>query len=378
MITGVLPARPEAPVGGVEAVLSCLVGALVRARPDMDLHLVLAPAAENAVDASKAIFPCTIHRVKGWTSAISMLPGFRPSRGIVEVLAEIRPDVVHVQAAATFVDGRRYPSILTIHGVRERDALFRDVPLRRLRSWMFKCMEWPARRRYRHIISLTGYMGCYLAGRVTGRLHFIPNPVDGRFFESSRRESGPNVVFVGRVTPLKNLHGIIEAVGRLAADGVDCRLRVIGPRDEPRYNAQLDAIIHRMNIGGRVEFLGSLDRPAMIKEMQTARCMVLASFQENAPMAVAEAGAMGIPQVVAPAGGVAEMVMAGYSGQLVDAASPESIAEGLRPFVAGADLADAFGQRARNLAQVYHPDRVAQRTLEVYEAVVRETAGGRP
>jgi glycosyltransferase involved in cell wall biosynthesis len=378
MITGVLPARPEAPVGGVEAALCNLVEALVRGRPDLDLHLVLAPAAEPSEDTSKTIFPCTVHRVKGWTSAVSLLPGFRPTKGIADVLARIRPDVVHVQAVSTFFDGRTYPAVLTIHGVRERDVLFRDVPLRRLRSWVFSCLEWPARRRYRHIISLTGYLGRYLAGRVPGRLHFIPNPVDGRFFALPRQESGPNIVFVGRVTPLKNVHGIIEAVGRLAADGVDCRLRVIGPRDELRYNAQLDAIVSRLRISERVDFLGSLDRASLIREMQAARCVVLASFQENAPMVVAEAGAMGIPQVVAPAGGAAEMVAAGYSGFLVDAASPDSIAEGLRPLVVSAELADTFGQRARMMAQVYHPDRVAQRTFEVYEAILREAPGARP
>ena len=89
-------------------------------------------------------------------------------------------------------------------------------------------------------------------------------------------------------------------------------------------------------------------------------------------MVVAEAGAMGIPQVVAPAGGAAEMIAHGYSGFLVDPHSPASIADGLRPLLEDADLAATFGEHARAIAQIYHPDRVARQTLEVYRIVAEE------
>ncbi|MGB2936577.1 MAG: hypothetical protein WBD05_00025 [Phycisphaerae bacterium] len=38
-------------------------------------------------------------------------------------------------------------------------------------------------------------------------------------------------------------------------------------------------------------------------------------------------------------------------------------------------LAATFGERARDMAQIYHPDRVAEQALAVYEAVAGE--GGR-
>lgn len=89
-------------------------------------------------------------------------------------------------------------------------------------------------------------------------------------------------------------------------------------------------------------------------------------------MVVSEAGAMGIPAVAAAVGGAPEMVAHGYSGFLVDPRSPASIAAGLKPLLLDASLAATFGERARDLAQVYHPDAVARQTLAVYETVAEE------
>ena len=231
--------------------------------------------------------------------------------------------------------------------------------------------EGPARRRYKHVIAIAGYVAQRLSGQLEGRCHFVPNAVDCRFFEVRRENAGPRILFAGPLTPEKNLHGVIDAVGILARDGVDCTLRLAGRAPGEVYAEDLGERMRKLGIRGRVEFLGLLERAGLLAEMRAARCLVLASFQETAPMVIAEAAAAGLPSVVSPAGGSAEMVTHLRTGMLVDARSPASIAAGLRPLVESAELADELGRNARDRAQLYHPQRVADQTVAVYECVLQ-------
>lgn len=86
-------------------------------------------------------------------------------------------------------------------------------------------------------------------------------------------------------------------------------------------------------------------------------------------MVIAEAAAMGVPSVTAPAGGCAEMVSHGLSGLLVDPDSPASMADAVAELTREASRADEMGEEARRRAQVHRPDRVARKTLGVYDQV---------
>ena len=262
--------------------------------------------------------------------------------------------------------------MLTIHGIGEFHELYRDVRFPRLRSFVRRIIMPRTRARYRHVVTIAGYVAQYRRGGVVGRSHFIPNPIEPAFFENRRQESGPRIVYAGSVMRRKNMHGLLAALGILGREGADFTLRVAGSHPTGSYAERIDALLEHHDLRQRVTFLGNLNRPDLIEELRQARCLVLPSFQETLPMVVAEAGAMGVPQVVTPAGGTHEMVVNGYSGFLVDAYHPESIADGLRPLLEDADLAAEFGERARDMARIYHPDTVARQTLGVYRIVAEE------
>lgn len=376
-MVGQFPASLDKPVGGVEAVFANTVHALLRVRPDLDVHVVRWSADRAGESYPQGAPPYTVHNVRpGLQGLQGLWPRLGPRPDIQKVLDRLRPDVVHVQAMAFLVDGRRYPSVLTIHGILERDVLYRRPLTGRLRSWLLGMSERPARARYGHITLIAGYPIQYLGEGLKGLCHLIPNPVEDEFFEIRHEESGPRILFVGPIIPLKNVHGLIEAAAVLARQGVDFQWRMAGPRTDPPYGERCDALVARHGLGERVVFLGNLDRTALRQELARARCLVLASFQENAPMAVSEAQAAGVPVVVSPAGGTAEMIGGGHCGNLVSPYNAESIADGVRLFLEDPDWAAEIGRRGRERAQVHRPERVAGQTLAVYDRIVRERAGG--
>jgi len=372
------PASLDLPRGGVEAAVSCLVRALMYVKPDLDLHVIRFPAEQDGISHREGEPAYTVHDVFGRRSALDALPGSDPCRRIEALIKRLRPDVVHVQGVAFWLDGRRYPALLTVHGIAERDTLFRVRRFCRLRAWWLAHREIPARARYRHIIAISGYVYQQLESYASGHIHFIPNPIEEEFFHERCQESGPYILFSGSIIPQKNIHGIIEAVGLLAKEGVECTLKLSGSHEiTGHYEKRLDSLIQKLGIGDKIKFLGFLDRPALRQEMQMARCLVLPSFQETAPMVVAEASAMGIPSVVSPVGGLAEMVTHGYTGMIVDPCNPASIANSLRPLLKDMKLAAEFGERARQRAQAHRPERVAKQTLVLYETIMQEKVRSR-
>ena len=180
----------------------------------------------------------------------------------------------------------------------------------------------------------------------------------------------PVVVQIGSLGRRKNPLATVEAVGILARRGVDVQLRLAGPRIDADYAQELDQAVARYGIGDRVHFLGSLDRDAVFEELRGARIVALPSFQETAPMVIAEAAAAGVACVVAPAGGAAEMFLDQVSGRLCDPRSPESIADALQGPLEDAELARTWGARMRAGAHRYHPTAVAEATARLYASIV--------
>ena len=356
-------------LGGVGTSTNSLVQGLLRVRPELDVHLIRAPAGKGGASYQIGDPSITVHNIEvGRFLGMTRLP----RREIKNLLDSLRPDVVHVEGHASYVDGTKHPAVLRVHGIPERDTLFRHKYSGRLRSWVLARIHRPARERYRHVIATVAYVARTLEHCSSTRFHFIPHAVEDEFFDVRHEEAGPRILYAGHLTPLKNVHGIIEAVAILAEQGVECSLRLAGRKVPGPYLSRLESLIQQRALEDRVVFLGWLDRDELRREGARARCFVLPSFQECSPMSIAECNAMGLPAVVSAAGGSAELITHNYSGMLVDARTPASIAAGIRPFLLDDGLAARFGERARAQTSRSRPEQVARLTLDVFSTVIQE------
>jgi glycosyltransferase involved in cell wall biosynthesis len=114
--------------------------------------------------------------------------------------------------------------------------------------------------------------------------------------------------------------------------------------------------------------LGNLSGLAVREELAKAAVFALTSFEEGAPMGIAEAMAAGIPILTSNRCGMPYMVRHGESGFLVDPHNTRDIAKALDRLLADPALRQRMGEMARIRAlDGFHPDRVATRTMAVYE-----------
>jgi glycosyltransferase involved in cell wall biosynthesis len=187
------------------------------------------------------------------------------------------------------------------------------------------------------------------------RMHTVHNGVDTARFDG-RLDPGPtqDVYFVGRVSPEKGLHLLIDAFKLVGRALPNARLFIVGSTDPlPRamyatlgedpvleryagaiyHGHELPPYLHMLQVSAgesldeRVQFLGALSHAELIQRLRSAALVVQPSLCGEAfGMPAAEALAMGLPVVATRAGGLTEIVEHGVSGLLVERGSVEDLA----------------------------------------------------
>ena len=137
----------------------------------------------------------------------------------------------------------------------------------------------------------------------------LPNLVDSAFVDSvlvPRRITPLDFIFlnIASLDANKNQGAIIEAFAT-HFKGKSFKLRIAGDGPLKRY---LQGEAERMGVSEQVVFLGYLDRQAVMKEMQSADCFVLASQQETFGVVLIESLACGTPIIATRCGGPDEIV----------------------------------------------------------------------
>ena len=179
------------------------------------------------------------------------------------------------------------------------------------------------------------------------------------------RRSSPIILFLGRISWKKGLDRLLNAFA-LTHLG---KLAIVGPDDE-KLVPRLAQIARDLQIADRVQFLPrTVLGPDKDYLYQSANVFVLPSYSENFGIAVLEAMQRGVPVIVTPEVGAAEIVRKSEGG-LVVAGNPEPLGAAICRLTTDSHLARSMGQAGqRHAAAHYSWDRVAARMEEMYESL---------
>jgi glycosyltransferase involved in cell wall biosynthesis len=201
----------------------------------------------------------------------------------------------------------------------------------------------------------------------------IPNAVDepsspnGKIapdVEAITREQ-PLVLFLGRLSWKKGLDRLLQAFAQTSS-GI---LAIVGTDDE-NFAPQLSRLGAELQIGKRVRIL---PRTVIGSEKErlfaAARLFVLPSYSENFGNTVLEAMRRGVPVVVTPEVGAAEIVRTSGAG-LVVAGDLEPLSSAIRLLTSDVVLARKMGEVGRQHAAAHFSwDHVAAQMEDLYKKV---------
>jgi glycosyltransferase involved in cell wall biosynthesis len=265
------------------------------------------------------------------------------------------------------------PQVFTVHGFDSANVPAEDGRFSWLRSKLWKVAEQKGFARTKHIISISPYVTKQIRPQTDATIHEIDNPVDLDFFSIERNEQAGRVLCVGWINPRKNTLMSVRAFAKAFHAGLARKLVIAGMARDQKYLASVQGEIAREGLAGCVEFAGQIDRQQLKTQLSLASVLLLPSLQENAPMAVAEAMAVGVPVITSNRCGMPYMVEDGKSGFLVEPMDEPQIVDRLNKLLGNPDLRRNMGARGREIAKArFHPSEVAQKTMRVYQSVIEQ------
>jgi glycosyltransferase involved in cell wall biosynthesis len=130
-------------------------------------------------------------------------------------------------------------------------------------------------------------------------------------------------VCIGRLSEQKGHSILLEAAARLAKDGKEFELVLVGGGE---LREALERRMQALDLEGRVRITGFVSQERVVEELRAARALVLPSLGEGLPVVIMEAFALGRPVVSTFIAGIPELVMPGLNGWLVPAGSVDALA----------------------------------------------------
>ena len=286
---------------------------------------------------------------------------------LVSLQADV--DIVHFHAQGPAIFSflsrlGRKTTVATIHGLDwQRDKWGKGA------TWCLKRAEQMSASFSNAVIVVSRTLQDYYLARYDAqRIHYVPNGVAVRtpktpyLMRSVGLEPKGYVLFVGRLTPEKGCHHLVEAYQNVATDR---KLVVVGA---PAYTDAYARALRQAG-NGKVVFLGPVFGDLLAELYSNAYLFVLPSLLEGLSISLLEAMSYGCCVL---ASNIPQNVEAmGKCGLLFRAGDATSLRHAIREALSRPDDVQRMGDMARQyVSKEYDWDDVATKTEQVYRHVL--------
>lgn len=198
------------------------------------------------------------------------------------------------------------------------------------------------------------------------RIAVVPNSIDPVVVPEVERRTR-QVVFLGRIHPIKGLDILVDALTLVAECWPDLETIVAGPDDTGEW-ARVRARLERASPRPRVRYVGAIHGAAKYRLLAESTVLVLPSRSENFGLVVAEALACGTPVIVsrnAPWRCIEEE----GAGYWVENRA-EEIARSLGALLADVRLRERMGSAGRRIAERFTTSAVGGAMVRHYREIL--------
>jgi glycosyltransferase involved in cell wall biosynthesis len=201
------------------------------------------------------------------------------------------------------------------------------------------------------------------------KIGIIYNGIDTEKFKPANvsKDNHKFVITPGasRLTSRKGLFYLIKAVDKLSKKYPQIELKIMGDGEGERV--RLEEIVDKLNLRGRVVFLGRIPREKTFSYYQEADVFVLPSLNEGMSNAMLEALATGLPILATDTGGSKELITEGGNGYIIEMKNAQDIADKLEKIINNSELRKKMGEASRKKALEMSWEKVAKKYYQTYE-----------
>lgn len=339
-------------VGGAEISLGHLVA---HVSPEIEVTVlgvsqtVVDTIADNRPQAKRIVLP-----TKGWQAIASH----------IMTLHHLRPHIVHFNLCTPWACATGLTAALTLPNARV--VRVDQLPLRTtdaIELWRTRALSL---RVDAHVAvgaaSSRRMEDFYALGRhtVISVPNGVPDTAANTLAPFTRKNDALVIGSIGRLDAMKGHDVLLQAIAHID----DIQVVILG---EGEQRATLEQLAIDLGVRDRVSLPGWVDDPRAY--LPTFDIFVLPSRSEGFPLAIVEAMLAALPVVATTVGSVAEAVIQGETGLLIEKDDVMGLVAALCCLKADAALRDRLGQRGREVAIARF---TAQQMAKRYEQVWRE------
>ena len=173
------------------------------------------------------------------------------------------------------------------------------------------------------------------------------------------------LVAVGSLIHRKGFDILLNALSLLDADHIKWSLSIIGEGIE---RTRLQELIFTLNLGAKVQLLGSKTKGEVISILDQSDIFVFPSRSENFSVAVLEALSRGLPVIATICGGIKECINES-NGILVPVEDSQALAKAIVDMCNNMSCYNRF-KIAEDCKVLFSPDVIAKRLTNIFESVI--------
>jgi len=384
------------PTGGAELMMLALRQALRQRGHDARL---LASSARPLNMPSQADYECfgISSPIRGLTQVANLSAYWHLKR----ILAEFRPDVVHVRLFLSQLSPLILPLLVDVPAIYHvawyrcicpigtkmlpnRASCQEPAGTACLRNGCFPAYAWPSAmfqlklwRHWSHVFNAFVANSDATKRRLEAEgihpIQVIWNGVPVRPL-GAELSPKPTAVFAGRLVFEKGANDLVEVFADVRSRIPDATLLIAGEGPErPRLISE----IARLGLESSVTMLGHISRQELEQRFAGAWVQVVPSrWEEPFGLTAAESMMRGTAVIASNTGGLAEFVRHNETGILVPPQDPRALAEALGSVLGKPELARHLGLEGRAFAlQHLTMDTFVDRFVELYELLCQSKSG---
>lgn len=355
----------------------------VRKRPDIELHVVT--TSPYVKDNCSFVHQSTHFHIlrRGVPILHKGLPQyfrwdiltdyFFLRRKIKRLLQTIRPDIVTAHGTEDVfghsLKDLPYPSVVWIQGlisqvVKESDSY-----------WLQRQSE-IENRVFQHqpdfISNCSVFDPVIIKQNPNARIHYLSYPVASEAFTLKSDKVDADIAFAGSVIKRKGIEDLLDATALVKRTLPYVRVKVIGGSNDASYDVYLKQKAHDLGIEANVSWLGFLpNHRSVLKEISNAKLLVLPTYVDTGPRAVAESMAIRVPVISYDVDGLPWMIENGRRGILVQKGDIQALATAivrlLHDDAERKKLAEAAYAFARS---EFHAPTIVDNLMKIYHNVI--------
>jgi glycosyltransferase involved in cell wall biosynthesis len=290
-----------------------------------------------------------------------------------KLINKIQPDIIHYQLHGIFLIIRlflkkhKFQELNTFHGIYHLEAKINkgnklEARINNLMNKFFLT---------KNAIFISKFSAKSLINYKFNKSAIIPNSISPKFNVNSTFDSDNlELLFVGLISPLKNLELIIESL-RLLKNNFNVKLYVYGSFKSPTYEKLILEKIEIYKLQDQIVFKGFISQNELLSVLNNNNIVTVPSLHENLPMVIAESLMMNNIVIASKVGGIPEMIENNKSGFLIDPYAPKELSILLTDILTNKYDLKQIARNGKEFAiNNFLSEYIAHRSIKFYESLL--------